>query len=187
MHVVLQYPILQALLQSKSRWLLSQVQSVFIVCFGSKKLSLLHNFKRNFSLCRKEPPSRPIIYSWHRNFVETGCSVCHAKSPDRPCVSEATVEQLRESFLQKSTRHASWETDILNVTLRSMNYPSFNTLQMQIRWFVRNSVCRCFIGYKTMRDLWIPYFSVMRASFMLVVRSVPTSAGFEAAKIHVSS
>ena len=46
----------------------------------------------------KEPPSRPTIYSWHTNFVQTRCSVCHAKSPGRPCVSDATVEQLRESF-----------------------------------------------------------------------------------------
>jgi hypothetical protein len=49
--------------------------------------------------CHKEPPSRPIIYSWHRKFVETGCSVRHAKSPDHPCVSDDTVEQLRESFV----------------------------------------------------------------------------------------
>jgi hypothetical protein len=28
----------------------------------------------------KEPPSRPTIYSWHKNFVKTACSVCHAKS-----------------------------------------------------------------------------------------------------------
>jgi hypothetical protein len=26
----------------------------------------------------KEPPSRLTIYSWHKNFVETGCSVRHA-------------------------------------------------------------------------------------------------------------
>jgi transposase len=49
---------------------------------------------------RKEPPSRPTIYSWHKNFVETGCSVRHAKSPGRPRVSDATVEQVRDSFVQ---------------------------------------------------------------------------------------
>ena len=49
---------------------------------------------------RKEPPNRPTIYSWHTNFVQTGCSVRHAKSPGRPCVSDATVEQLRESFVR---------------------------------------------------------------------------------------
>jgi hypothetical protein len=27
---------------------------------------------------------RPTIYSWHKNFVETQCSVRHAKSPGRP-------------------------------------------------------------------------------------------------------
>ena len=69
---------------------------------------------------RKEPPSRPTIYSWHTNFVQTGCSVRHAKSPGRPCVSDATVEQLRESFVRsprKSTRRASRETGIPNVTV----------------------------------------------------------------------
>jgi hypothetical protein len=69
---------------------------------------------------RKEPPSRPIIYSWHKNFVETGCSVCHVKPPGFPYVSDGTVEQLKESFIQsprKSTRRASLETGIANVTL----------------------------------------------------------------------
>jgi hypothetical protein len=75
---------------------------VFVVCFGSKKQSLLHKFKGN----HKEPPSRPIIYSWHKNFVEDRCSVRHTKSPGHQCVSDTTVEQLRESFVpnkQKST------------------------------------------------------------------------------------
>jgi hypothetical protein len=27
-----------------------------------------------------ESPGRPTTYSWCKNFVETGCSVCHAKS-----------------------------------------------------------------------------------------------------------
>ena len=69
---------------------------------------------------RKEPPSRLTIYSWHTNFVQTGCSVHHAKSPGRPCVSDATVEQLRESFVRsprKSTRRASSEIGIPNVTV----------------------------------------------------------------------
>ncbi|XP_046681621.1 LOW QUALITY PROTEIN: protein ZBED8-like [Homalodisca vitripennis] len=38
-------------------------------------------------------PSRPSIYSWHKNFVETGCCVRHEKSPCRPQVIDATVEQ----------------------------------------------------------------------------------------------
>jgi hypothetical protein len=53
---------------------------------------------------------RPTIYSWHKNFVENGCSVRHAKSPGRPCVSHATVELLTESFVRrprKSTRRVS--------------------------------------------------------------------------------
>ncbi|PNF31024.1 hypothetical protein B7P43_G18027 [Cryptotermes secundus] len=69
---------------------------------------------------RKEPPSRPTIYSWHKNFVQTGCSACHAKPPGQPCVSDATVKQIRESFIrsaQKSRRRTSWETGIPNVTV----------------------------------------------------------------------
>ncbi|PNF27089.1 hypothetical protein B7P43_G08552 [Cryptotermes secundus] len=69
---------------------------------------------------RKEPPSRPTIYSWHKNFIQTGFSVRHAKSPGRPRVSDATVEQIRESFVRsprKSTPRASRETGIPNVTV----------------------------------------------------------------------
>ena len=68
----------------------------------------------------REPPSRPTIYSWHQTFVETGCSVRHAKSPGRPQVPEAAVEQLRESFSRspkKSTRRASRETGIPQPTV----------------------------------------------------------------------
>jgi transposase len=42
---------------------------------------------------RKEPPSGPTIYSWHKNFVETGCSVRHTKPPTRSRVSNATAEK----------------------------------------------------------------------------------------------
>jgi hypothetical protein len=62
---------------------------------------------------RKEPPSRPTIYQLYKNFVETGCSVRHAKSPGRPHVSDATVEQFTQSFVRSprnSTQHASRET-----------------------------------------------------------------------------
>jgi hypothetical protein len=72
---------------------------------------------------RKEPPSRPAIYSWHKNFVETGCSVRHAKSFGCPCVSDAIVEQLREGLVQspwKSMRRASWETSTPNVLYGSV-------------------------------------------------------------------
>jgi hypothetical protein len=68
--------------------------------------------------CSKEATSRPKIYSWHNNFVETGCSVRHAKTLGRPCVSDATVEQFRESFVRsprKSARRSSLETGIPNV------------------------------------------------------------------------
>jgi hypothetical protein len=40
------------------------------------------------------------------NFVEIGRSVRHAKSPGRPCVSNAKVEQLRERFV-RSLRKSS--------------------------------------------------------------------------------
>jgi hypothetical protein len=56
--------------------------------------------------------SGPTSYSWHKNFVETGCSVHHARSPGCPCVSDATVKQLRESFVEsppKSPRRPSRE------------------------------------------------------------------------------
>jgi hypothetical protein len=46
--------------------------------------------------------------------------VRHAKSPGRPGVSDATVEQVRDSFVrspQKSTRHASRERGIPHVTV----------------------------------------------------------------------
>ena len=81
---------------------------MLVVCFGSKKRRLLHKFKGNFAL------------SIARNLVQTGCSVRHAKSPGRPCVSGVTVEQLRKSFVRsprKSTRRASRETGIPNVTV----------------------------------------------------------------------
>jgi hypothetical protein len=70
--------------------------------------------------CRKEPPSRPSIYSWHKNFVDIGFSVRHTESPGRPCVSDATVEQLRESFVwspRKSTQRECRRTGVPYVTV----------------------------------------------------------------------
>lgn len=46
----------------------------------------------------KQPPSRPTNYSWHNNFTESDCSVGHVKSPGQPCVSNAVVKQVKESF-----------------------------------------------------------------------------------------
>jgi hypothetical protein len=69
---------------------------------------------------RKELPSRPTIYSWLKNCIQSRCSVRHAKSPDRPSVSDATVELLRERFLRsprKSTRLASRQIVIPNITV----------------------------------------------------------------------
>jgi hypothetical protein len=70
--------------------------------------------------------------------------------------------------------------------LKATNYPSFNIIRMQIRLFVRNSVRKCVIDYKTMRVFWTPLFSVIRASFMTVVRLISTTAGSGSAKIHLS-
>ncbi|KAG8317952.1 hypothetical protein J6590_013087 [Homalodisca vitripennis] len=64
--------------------------------------------------------SRPSIYSWHKNFVETGGCVRHEKSPGYPQVSDATVEQVRETFARsptKSTRRAAVETGIPQKTV----------------------------------------------------------------------
>jgi hypothetical protein len=51
--------------------------------------------------CRKEPPSRPTVYSWQKNFVDTESSVRHAKLPCRLRVTDATVVKLRESFVHE--------------------------------------------------------------------------------------
>jgi hypothetical protein len=56
--------------------------------------------KGNRTQYRKEPTSRPTIYSWHKNFDETGCSVRHIKSPGSPRVSNAAMEQLSENFVR---------------------------------------------------------------------------------------
>jgi hypothetical protein len=88
-----------------------------LVCFGSKKRNLLLKFKGNVAL---SIASGPTIYTWHKDFIGTERSVRHAMSPSRPFVSEATVEQLRESFVRsprKSTRRASREICIPNVTV----------------------------------------------------------------------
>ncbi|PNF38889.1 hypothetical protein B7P43_G09910 [Cryptotermes secundus] len=77
-------------------------------------------FKKIRTQYRKEPSSRSTIYFWQKNFVQTGCSVPHAKPPSRPRVSDAIVEQISESFVRsprKSTRRASRETGIPNVTV----------------------------------------------------------------------
>jgi transposase len=80
-------------------------------------IQVQRKFRAQYS---KQPPSRPTIYSWHKNFVETGCSVLHAKSSGRPSVSKVTVEQIKESFdrsPRKSTRRVSRETGIPNATV----------------------------------------------------------------------
>jgi hypothetical protein len=80
--------------------------------------------QRKFSTrYRKESPSRPTIYSRNKNFVGTGRSMLHAKSPGRPCVSDATVEHIWQSFVRrplKSTRRASREAGVPTVTVWRM-------------------------------------------------------------------
>jgi hypothetical protein len=68
-------------------------RALFVFWLEEKKSST--QVERKFrTQYRKEPPSRLTIYSWHKNFLKTGFSVLHAKSPGRPRVSDATVEQL---------------------------------------------------------------------------------------------
>jgi hypothetical protein len=86
--------------QLKSRWLLSQVQSVLVVFWFEEMKSATQVQKKIHTQYRKKPSSRPTIYSWHKNFVETGYSVLHSKSAGRPCVSDATMEQVRESVFR---------------------------------------------------------------------------------------
>jgi hypothetical protein len=76
---------------------LSRVQSVFVVFFGSKKRSLLLKFNENFTLsivrnlplCLQFTPGTRILLS-----------------PGRPRVFGATVEQIRDSFV-RSTRKST--------------------------------------------------------------------------------
>jgi hypothetical protein len=80
---------------------------VFVVFWYEETKSATQVQRKFRTQYHKETPSRPTIYSWHKNFVETGCSVRHAKSHSRPCVSYATVEPLKVSFVRsprKSTR-----------------------------------------------------------------------------------
>ena len=71
---------------------------MLVVCFSIMKRSPT-TIQRNFrTVCGKDPSSRPTIYFWHQTFVETGCSVWHAKLTGCPQVSDAVVEPHRESF-----------------------------------------------------------------------------------------
>jgi hypothetical protein len=115
---------------------------------------------------RKESPSRSTIYSWHKSFVEAGCFVRHAKVLGRPCVSHATVEQLRVSFVRnprKPTRHASRKIGIPNGTV-------WRVLRKRLH----------LKAYLTDAD------KVVSKEFCMI-RSIPPTAGSGAVKIHVSS
>jgi hypothetical protein len=68
--------------------------------FWSKETKSVTHTQRKFcNQYHKKPPCRPTIYTWHNDFVEKGSSVLHAKLPSRQCVSDATVEQIRQSFV----------------------------------------------------------------------------------------
>jgi hypothetical protein len=145
---------------------------------------------------RKRPPSRPKIYSWHKNFVETWCTVLHAKSPGRPCVSDAAVEQLRESVVRnprQSTRRTSLVTGIPRITvwrlLRKRLHLKACKLSNVQHLTIADKVVRnefCMRMFHRIQDYERFLDSVMRARFMSVLRSIPTSAGSGAVNIHVS-
>ncbi|XP_046658923.1 uncharacterized protein LOC124353121 [Homalodisca vitripennis] len=88
-----------------------------VLLFHESATSIQCRFRTEY---RRDPPSRPYIYSWHKNFVEIGCCVRHEESPGRPQVSDATVEHVRETFARspkKSTRRAAVETGIPQKTV----------------------------------------------------------------------
>jgi hypothetical protein len=69
----------------------------------------------NFS----DPPSANSIKCWYQQFQTKGC-LCKGKSAGRPCVSEESVEQVKQSFLhslEKSVRHATHELEMLTMTV----------------------------------------------------------------------
>jgi hypothetical protein len=53
--------------------------------------------QRNFRTFNKDPPSRPSVRRWHKNFMETG-SVNVDYHSGRPRTSEENVERVREAF-----------------------------------------------------------------------------------------
>jgi hypothetical protein len=63
-------------------------------CFKETK------FKGNFAPNIARNLAVGLQFTLGQEFRETGCYVRHAKSPGRPCVCDATVEQLRESFVR---------------------------------------------------------------------------------------
>jgi hypothetical protein len=63
---------------------------------------------------QKVPPTSKSIYTWRKQFEETGC-FCKEKSPGTPRVAGNTIEAVRRSHMQspsKSTSRASRELDI---------------------------------------------------------------------------
>jgi hypothetical protein len=74
-----------------------------------------------------ELPSRVSIYVWHKKFEQKGC-ICKNKSPDRPSVSDATVN------CGLSSRHLPCDSrSTYRVSVRCVqNFESFS-----IDW------CRC--------------------------------------------
>jgi hypothetical protein len=164
--------------------------------FWSEETKSATQVKRKFRIqYLKEPPSRPTFYSWHKNFVETGCSVRHAKSPGRPCVSDATVEQL-ESFVRiprKSTRYASRVTGIPYVTVRRVLRKRLHlkAYKLSVVQHLKDEdeVIReefCVQMFQRIQDdetfLYSVIFSDEGTFHVSGLRSIPTTAGSWAAK-----
>jgi hypothetical protein len=88
--------------------------------FRSAERSLLQKFNGNFALSFTSNLSVGLQFTritriLLRPMLCAPCQVTH-----HPCVSDATVEQLKESFVRsprKSTRRVSLETGIPNVTV----------------------------------------------------------------------
>jgi hypothetical protein len=87
--------------------------------------------QKSYTQCRKQPPSRPTVYLWRKNFVQTGCSVSHEKSPGRPCASDATVEQLRGSFIRSPRKSTRLGKNLIQMLLSGECYENF-TVKIQI-------------------------------------------------------
>jgi hypothetical protein len=66
---------------------------------------------------RKEPPSRLAVYSWHKNFVETGCSVL----PGRSCVSYVCYSGTASFEAHESQRDVRLGKPVFQMLLRGGN------------------------------------------------------------------
>lgn len=105
-------------MQLKVATFTSAVHARCVFSFHTKNsaTTVQHNFCTRYS---KDPLSRPQIYSRYQNLVD----VQHDKSPDHLRVSDAVMEQVRESLAcspTKSTRCLSRKTGIPQPTVWHM-------------------------------------------------------------------